>query len=698
MTVRPFPPSPSGPADEPGRGVRDEVTIGILTALPIEGAAMASLIQDPRLFSFEDDPRDYRVGSLPSNNPARPHRVAMTVLSQYGTRRAAATCSDLLRTFPNVRCVVMVGIAGGIPNPARPDKHVRLGDVVVATEVVDLGAYRQEPHGLRRRASEGLISNRLRRANVELQMAAAEENRPWEQWLDPAVTPAAARFARPAEEADVLSVRGIQVPHPDPAQSGHPSGMPKVHYGAVGSSDVLMRNELIRDDLSEEHLGLVAFEMEASGIAAGTAEHDVSWFMVRGVSDYSADGKNDVWQPYASYVAAAYLRALLERAQPPPRLLSQVAVEQQDELLALLRRLPADVDLRSAWDAAAADLPSPAPELLRSAITAFRHLADRNTGPDGVPRSLVFVDSLGDQVDDPDLVTGLHRWVERQAAAMRCDDALAQLRSTRSTTPSDSEAYPCLLIEIEAAGNDREQCRITSHLQDRSGQWRPRRWPGEPSTVSISEVGQIVWKLVDQAEQEAWGGDMAPVIEFVLPKGLANLPVEWWSPESRFPLCVDYAVVVRSLERMRRADRPRLWGARWRALRSVPFTGRVLWGADPVDDNDLRAWEVELRSYDDIAAVVLSGPPDQWPGSHEMVRAIVQGVPAILWDRRAPRPVDGRAQLKDLIDDEPSGLRARTRMLRSEAAARDAEHHPGRFVALMWDNPERLIVAERGAA
>ena len=349
MTMRPVPPAPRSPADEPGRRVRDEVTIGILAALPVEGAAMASLIEDARLFSFAEDPHDYRVGSLPSNDPGRPHRVAMAVLSQDGTRHAAASCADLLRTFPCVRCVVMIGIAGGIPSVTEPDKHVRLGDVVVATQIVDYGAYRQEPRGRRsRRPPEGLISSRLRRAMVELQVAAAQGLRPWEHWLDPAQAPAAGHFRRPPDETDVLLVRGIRVEHPDRSLSGHPAGSPKIHYGAVGSADVLMRDELTRDDLTEEHGGLVAVEMEASGIAAGTAEHDLSWFMVRGIADYSASGKNDIWHGYASYAAAAYLRALLERAQPSPRVLPQVPVDQQEEIHALLRRVPPATDLRAA--------------------------------------------------------------------------------------------------------------------------------------------------------------------------------------------------------------------------------------------------------------------------------------------------------------------------------------------------------------
>jgi nucleoside phosphorylase len=704
MTMRPLPPAPRGPADEPDGRVRDEVTIGILTALPVEGAAMASLIEDTRLFSFDEDPHDYRVGSLPSNDPDRPHRVAMAVLSRYGTRYAAATCADLLRTFPNVRCVVMVGIAGGIPSVREPDKHVRLGDVVVANRIVDYGAYRQEPRGRRsRRPPEGLISSRLHRAAVELQLSAAQGHQPWRQWLDPALTPAAAHFRRPPDDTDVLLVRGIRVEHPDRSLSGHPGDAPKIHYGAVGSADVLMHDELTRDDLDEELGGLVAVEMEASGIAAGTAEHELSWYMVRGIADYSATGKNDVWHGYASYAAAAYLRALLERAQPAPRLLPQVPLDQQDETYALLRRIPPDTDLRAAWNLAAPDLPAPTSELLRSAPAAFRYLTGRNTGPNGLARSLVFVDSLADQLTDSFLSAGLRRWVERQAATMRSEEALAQWRSRPPPASGDPDAHPSLLIEIEAVGIDRDLCRITSYIQDRSGPWRPRRWPDEPATVALDGAERVVGQLVDRAEREEWStSETAPAIEFLLPAGLVNLPVEWWSPPlspgSAIPLCVDYPVVVRSLERMRRVDRPRLWSSRWHALRSVPFAGRVLWGADPENDDQLREWEIQLRSDDKIAAVVLSSPPDQWPGSYELGRAVVLGVPVILWDRRVPRPEDAGAQLHDLIADDPSDVRARTRALRSLAAARDIGRHPGTFVALMWDNPQRLIATVRGAA
>ena len=110
-------PSPGIPSGEPGRRLRDAVTSGIVAALPVEAAAMAALVDDLRPFHMPEDPNNYRVGRLPSDDPDRPHRVALAILPRDGTRQAAVSCTNLLRTFPGIQCVLMSGIAGGIPRP-----------------------------------------------------------------------------------------------------------------------------------------------------------------------------------------------------------------------------------------------------------------------------------------------------------------------------------------------------------------------------------------------------------------------------------------------------------------------------------------------------------------------------------------------------------------------------------------------------
>src|SRR6185503_19076810 len=137
-----------------------------------------------------DDPQDpnhYRTGFLPSTDPARPHGVAVLMMSRDNTRSAAGYCTNMLRTFPGIQIVIMVGIAGGLPRPQAPDRHVRLGDIVVATDgIVDYNHVRQE-HGRaepRGRQSAGLISQRLLRAARELQLEELSGRCPWARWLD----------------------------------------------------------------------------------------------------------------------------------------------------------------------------------------------------------------------------------------------------------------------------------------------------------------------------------------------------------------------------------------------------------------------------------------------------------------------------------------------------------------------------------
>src|SRR5256714_14907421 len=111
----------------------DEIHVGIVTALPVECAAVRLLVDDLVDQPAPGDPNHYMSGWLPSRELGRPHRVVVAMQAQDGTRNAATISTDLIRSFPHVRCVVMCGIAGGMPTPAVPERHVRLGDIVVGT-------------------------------------------------------------------------------------------------------------------------------------------------------------------------------------------------------------------------------------------------------------------------------------------------------------------------------------------------------------------------------------------------------------------------------------------------------------------------------------------------------------------------------------------------------------------------------------
>ncbi|GAA4674326.1 phosphorylase family protein [Phytohabitans rumicis] len=288
------------------------VTIGIITPLPIECAAMRALIDAPAPVRIPGDGNHYEIGTIPSTEPARPHVVTITVLPEDGNRNAAAICAHMLRSFRSVRVVVMCGIAGGVPAYSDHERHVRLGDVVVAAKgIVDYDHVRTVDGVDHLRRYVGGLSTDLLRAQRQLEVQAIAGTRPWEQTLTAAMT---TRFARPHAASDILYVDGAA--HPHPPDASRPADLPRVHAAAIGSADRLLRDAVRRDELAARY-GIRAVEMEASGVAVAAGLQGIGWYVVRGIADYCDNAtKNDAWHPYASFVAAAYLRALLGACHP----------------------------------------------------------------------------------------------------------------------------------------------------------------------------------------------------------------------------------------------------------------------------------------------------------------------------------------------------------------------------------------------
>jgi nucleoside phosphorylase len=295
-------------------------TIGLVTAIPEEFAAMRALLDNHTELDVPLDPAAYVLGSLPSKEDGRNHQTALTLLGETATDAAAAGCTHLLRSFPSVVVVVMVGIAAGIPNPGRPERHVRLGDVVVATQgIIDYGHIRSVANGEQPRRQFPQPSARLVRCADLLKADELAGLRPWEQWLGHNRPAPLERYGRPQQ--DILrDAHGRQLQHPRRNLSGHPRGglMPKVHYGAIGSADISIRDAATRDELAARH-GFLALEMEGAGIGRSSFLSGSEWFVVRGVSDYGDGHRDDAWRRYASLTAAAYVRSLLAKCLPLER-------------------------------------------------------------------------------------------------------------------------------------------------------------------------------------------------------------------------------------------------------------------------------------------------------------------------------------------------------------------------------------------
>ncbi|MFF0445149.1 hypothetical protein ACFYT4_01810 [Streptomyces sp. NPDC004609] len=225
---------------------------------------------------------------------------------------------------------------------------------------------------------------------------------------------------------------------------------------------------------------------------------------------------------------------------------------------------------------------------------------------------------------------------------------------------------------------------------------------GEDRRIGLSDAEREVRALVRQAESE-WAyflkSDLA--LEFFLPQDLLNLGVERWRKASfqgvGAVLGEDHQVVVRSLDRLNRRDMHGRWGERWDSF-ADGRAGRVHWF--PEDGR------TRVHPGPQPAVVVLSGPPGgpregraAKADPDELSEALRDGVPVALWDRREGSDPLFRDALRSLLDrHDPRELPAVVKALRIACNGRDPEGDVmiGRYVALLWDDPNRMPAALAG--
>ncbi len=91
------------------------VTVGIVTALPEERAAVLAMLDRPVQWTTagRGAGRVYDLGEIPAKDGGR-HVVALA-LAGMGNNSAASRGALLLSHFPEIEAILMVGIAGGVP-------------------------------------------------------------------------------------------------------------------------------------------------------------------------------------------------------------------------------------------------------------------------------------------------------------------------------------------------------------------------------------------------------------------------------------------------------------------------------------------------------------------------------------------------------------------------------------------------------
>jgi len=288
--------------------IRSSVSIGILTALPHEYAAVELMLENPVEWSAPGEGAGRRslLDEIPSDHGGT-HAVAVVLLPDMGNNSAAIAATQLLGHFPNVRHLIVCGIAGGVPRPGETEHDVRLGDIVVSNHngVVQYDLVKEK---LNARVEH---RHRPRPPGAELleavQYLRAEENlsrRPWEAHLS-----VGAKMRNGQRPPDNQDAQGQPIEYqPDPQRR---PGLPRVFHGTIAAANTLLKNPEHRDYLGRQ-FDVKAVEMESSGIAdAAWLSGRAGYLVIRGICDFCDANKGDVWQGAAAVAAAAYTRALI---------------------------------------------------------------------------------------------------------------------------------------------------------------------------------------------------------------------------------------------------------------------------------------------------------------------------------------------------------------------------------------------------
>ncbi|CVL00692.1 uncharacterized protein FMAN_10037 [Fusarium mangiferae] len=308
-------------------------TVGWICALTTELVAAKSFFDEEYEVNLDvqapGDNNSYSFGRMGKHDVV----VASLPRAEYGIAPAASVARDMLRTFPNIRVGLMVGIGGGAP---RPEHDIRLGDVVVSVPSGAKGGVLHHNRGKTIQQQEFQLTGSLNQPpqfvltavgalEVDYEGQGHELNERIEEALSkrPRLKK---RYARPTTETDRL-YESSHIHSESPKSTackdncgeenliirevrGDDDDDPMIHYGLIASSDMLMKDATIRDKLASDE-GVLCFEMEAAGLM-----NHFPCLIICGICDYADSHKNKEWQGFAAVTAAAYAKELLQKIAP----------------------------------------------------------------------------------------------------------------------------------------------------------------------------------------------------------------------------------------------------------------------------------------------------------------------------------------------------------------------------------------------
>ncbi|MGV9455532.1 VMAP-C domain-containing protein [Streptomyces sp. NPDC003635] len=326
----------------------------------------------------------------------------------------------------------------------------------------------------------------------------------------------------------------------------------------------------------------------------------------------------------------------------------------------------------------------------------FLYLVGQNTAPQEVPPWMAYLDEAATWMDTA-VRHEIHALNRRRAVRWEFGDTLDRRRYGRTVERQPAPHDEHLAIRIMPAPFDEGHYTVSYwfHSDARGPDFEGRR---DTAMIPFADLQHTVSGVISEVERAEGDRPGQLRLEFVLPVELINLPVESWpldaAEDPRLQLGVSYpAVVIRSLDRLLDQRWHRRWRLRWQRLEQEPTAGSVYMSVPDGSPHHPDRVMAGL-SDDEHVAVVLSEPPEEGraDGCHEFMTALRTGYPVVVWHRTSESTTEFRQVLGELFAGGVADLLPRVTRFRRQAAALDSgapEHHIGRHLAVLWDDPDR---------
>jgi nucleoside phosphorylase len=272
--------------------------IAIFTARDFEYDAILSLLELNGNIAMDQWGNTVgRIRGVPKDGRETYHEV---VLSRgYGFLETANNARDIIARYSNIDYLVSVGCSEGVAagDQGHPKLgNTRLGDVVVSKSVLDISHVKSNPNHLFTPRGEPIGTSRYllnKAATITCYLNSKQGQAEWKEYIYSLIK----QYEPWCRE---LNKR-----------------IPEIKLGNIGSSSMNLTDPTIRDYWFNSKYDINSFEVGGVDIATIAELNYKDYILIRGISDMADSDRSgdDIWQPYASRVATAFLGALFEKIE-----------------------------------------------------------------------------------------------------------------------------------------------------------------------------------------------------------------------------------------------------------------------------------------------------------------------------------------------------------------------------------------------